>query len=136
SKYKLIFLPTFETQQMVKKGKRRLASKTARAMVTLSHYRFKQTLKHQATKHGGVVVDVTEEYTSKICSKCGHVHSKLGGSKIFKCPKCGHTLDRDKNGAFNILLKALRDTSLIGELAAFSILPYTVIPGLVRDLPG
>lgn len=136
SKYKLIFLPTFETQQMVKKGKRRLATKTARAMVTLSHYRFKQTLKHQATKHGGVVVDVTEEYTSKICSKCGHVHSKLGGSKIFKCPKCGHTLDRDKNGAFNILLKALRDTSLIGELAAFSILPYTVIPGLVRDLPG
>ncbi|WP_445300353.1 MULTISPECIES: RNA-guided endonuclease InsQ/TnpB family protein [unclassified Microcoleus] len=136
SKYKLIFLPTFETQQMVKKGKRRLASKTARAMVTLSHYRFKQTLKHQATKHGGVVVDVTEEYTSKICSKCGHVHSKLGGSKIFKCPKCGHTLDRDKNGAFNKILKALRDTSLIGELAAFSILPYTVIPGLVRDLPG
>ena len=135
-KYKLIFLPTFETQQMVKKGKRRLATKTARAMVTLSHYRFKQMLKHQAAKHGGVVVDVTEEYTSKTCSKCGHVHSKLGGSKIFKCPECGHTLDRDKNGACNILLKALRDTSLVGELAAFSILPYTVIPGSVRDLPG
>src|SRR6478672_804662 len=134
--YKLIFLPTFETQQMVKKGKRRLATKTARAMVTLSHYRFKQMLKHQATKHGGVVVDVTEEYTSKTCSKCGHVHHKLGGSKLFKCPECGHTLDRDKNGAFNILLKALRDASLVGELAAFSILPHTVIPGSVRDLPG
>ncbi|MEG3924249.1 transposase [Microcoleus sp. T3_D1] len=132
-KYKLIFLPTFETQQMVKKGKRSLATKTARAMVTLSHYRFKQMLKHQATKHGGVVVDVTEEYTSKTCSKCGHIHTKLGGSKVFKCPECGHTLDRDKNGAFNILLKALRDTSLIGELAAFSILPYTVIPG---ERPG
>ena len=121
---------------MVKKGKRRLATKTARAMVTLSHYRFKQMLKHQATKHGGVVVDVTEEYTSKTCSKCGHVHHKLGGSKLFKCPECGHTLDRDKNGAFNILLKALRDASLVGELAAFSILPHTVIPGSVRDLPG
>ncbi|TAE00453.1 MAG: transposase [Oscillatoriales cyanobacterium] len=136
AKYKLIFLPTFETQQMVKNGKRRLATKTARAMVTLSHYRFKQMLKHQAAKHGGVVVDVTEEYTSKTCSKCGHIHAKLGGSKVFKCPECGHTLDRDKNGAFNILLKALRDTSLTGELAAFSVLPYTVIPGLVRDLPG
>ncbi|MEG3934130.1 transposase [Microcoleus sp. B13-B4] len=132
-KYKLIFLPTFETQQMVKKGKRSLATKTARAMVTLSHYRFKQMLKHQATKHGGVVVDVTEEYTSKTCSKCGQIHTKLGGSKVFKCPECGHTLDRDKNGAFNILLKALRDTSLMGELAAFSILPYTVIPG---ERPG
>ena len=111
TKYKVIFLPTFETQQMVKKGKRKLATKTARAMVTLSHYRFKQTLKHQASKHGSVVVDVTEEYTSKTCSKCGHIHCKLGGSKKFKCPECGHTLDRDLNGAFNILLKALRDTS-------------------------
>jgi putative transposase len=68
AKYKLIFLPTFETQQMVKKGSRKLATKTARAMVTLSHYRFKQMLKHQAAKHGGIVVDVTEEYTSKNCS--------------------------------------------------------------------
>jgi putative transposase len=136
TKYKLIFLPTFETQQMVKKGRRRLATKTARAMVTLSHYRFKQMLKHQAAKHGGVVVDVTEEYTSKTCSKCGYVHRKLGGSKKFKCPECGHTLDRDLNGAFNILLKALRDTSKTGELAAFSILPHTANSGLVLDLPG
>lgn len=120
AKYKLIFLPTFETQQMVRKGKRKLATKTARAMVTLSHYRFQQMLKHQAAKYGSLVVDVTEEYTSKTCSKCGHIHTKLGGSKKFKCPECGHTLDRDLNGAFNILLKALRDTSLTGELAAFT----------------
>jgi putative transposase len=53
-KYKLILLPTCETQQMVKKGKRRLAAKTARAMVTLSHYRFQQMLKHQAAKHGAL----------------------------------------------------------------------------------
>ncbi len=136
TKYRLIFLPTFETQQMIKKGKRKLATKTARAMVTLSHYRFQQMLKHQAVKYGSLVVDVTEEYTSKTCSKCGHIHAKLGGSKKFKCPECGHTLDRDLNGAFNILLKALRDTSLTGELAAFSVLPYTANPGLVLDLPG
>ncbi len=136
TKYKLIFLPNFETQQMVKKGKRKLATKTARAMVTLSHYRFKQMLKHQAVKYGSVVVDVTEEYTSKTCSKCGNIHSKLGGCKKFKCPECGHTLDRDLNGAFNILLKALRDTSKTGELAAFSILPYTDNLGEFLNLPG
>lgn len=127
-------MPTFETQQMVKKGKRKLATKTARAMVTLSHYRFKQTLKHQATKYGCSVVDVTEEYTSKTCSKCGHIHTKLGGSKKFKCPVCNHTLDRDLNGAFNILLKALRDTSTSFELAAYPIVPYTESRFL--DLPG
>lgn len=136
TKYKLIFLPTFETQQMVKKGKRRLATKTARAMVTLSHYRFKQMLKHQAAKHGGVVVDVTEEYTSKTCSKCGHIHTKLGGSKKFKCPECGHTLDRDFNGAFNILLKALRDTSLTGEITTSLVSPYRADSGEFLNLPG
>ncbi|MEG4090636.1 transposase [Microcoleus sp. Pol12B4] len=134
-KYKVIFLPTFETQQMVKKGKRRLNKKTARAMVTLSHYRFKQTLKHQAAKHGCVVVDTTEEYTSRTCSKCGHIHTKLGGNKFFACPSCGHKLDRDRNGAFNILLKALRDTSLTGILTDFQVLPYSVISD-IRELPG
>jgi len=136
SKYKLILWPTVETQQMVKKGKRKLTTKTARAMVTLSHYRFQQTLKHQATKYGCVVVDVTEEYTTKTCSKCGHVHGKLSGSKTFKCPECGHTLDRDLNGAFNKILKALRDTSKSVGLAAFEIMPYTVHLGTLLDLPG
>ena len=135
NKYKVIFLPTFLTQQMVKKGKRRLTTKTARAMVTLSHYKFKQTLKHQAAKHGCVVVDVTEEYTSKTCSKCGQIHTKLGGNKHFACPDCGHKLDRDTNGAFNILLKALRDASLTGILADFQVLPYSVISDC-RELPG
>jgi putative transposase len=118
SSYGLIFLPTFETSQMVLKSTRKLRSKTARNMLTWSHYRFKQTLKHHAIKRGCIVVDVTEEYTSKTCSKCGQVHSKLGGNKTFKCPnpECNHIMDRDKNGAFNILLKALRDTSKSSDL--------------------
>lgn len=70
-------------------------------------------------------MDVAEEYTSKTCSKCGQVHNKLGGSKIFKCPNpdCKHVMERDKNGAFNIMLKALRDTSLYHNK------PYSVIFG-------
>lgn len=109
--YGVIFLPKFETSNMVKKAKRKLNTKTARAMLTLSHYEFKQTLKHHATKRGCVVVDVTEEYTSKTCSCCGQIHTKLGGNKLFVCPSCEYTIGRDKNGAFNIMLKALRDTS-------------------------
>jgi putative transposase len=118
SSYGLIFLPTFETSQMVLKSTRKLRSKTARNMLTWSHYRFKHTLKHHAIKRGCIVVDVTEEYTSKTCSKCGQIHSKLGGNKTFKCPnhECNHIIDRDKNGAFNIMLKALRDTSKSSDL--------------------
>ena len=120
--YGLIFLPTYETSQMVLKSTRKLRSKTARNMLTWSHYRFKQTLKHHAIKRGCIVVNVTEEYTSKTCSKCGQIHSKLGGNKTFKCPnhECKHIIDRDKNGAFNIMLKALRDTSKSSDL------PYSV----------
>ncbi|EKD11106.1 putative transposase [Arthrospira platensis C1] len=97
---------------MVAKVKRLIRSKTAGAMLTWAHYRFKLTLRH---KRGNnlTVVDVTEEYTSKTCTHCGHVHSQLGGSKVFRCPECGVTLPRDWNGAFGIFLKALRDTASV-----------------------
>jgi len=105
--FKHIFLPTFKTSQMVKKKRRKIGSKTARAMLSWSHYRFKQVLRFHALKRGSIVHDVTEEYTSKTCSKCGHIHQKLGGNKKFKCPECGHTINRDWNGAINILYKSL-----------------------------
>ena len=107
-----ILLPTFETSQMTKKKKRKIRSKTARQMLTWSHYRFKQVLKNRAELSGCQVIDVTEEFTSKTCTKCGHIHTKLGGNKVFKCPECGHEINRDFNGALGILLKALRDTSV------------------------
>jgi len=45
-----------------------------------------------------------ESYTSKTCGNCGHVHYKLGGNRIFKCPHCEIQISRDVNGARNILL--------------------------------
>ncbi|MGI2904268.1 RNA-guided endonuclease InsQ/TnpB family protein [Tolypothrix sp. VBCCA 56010] len=113
SNYRIIYLPSFESSQMVAKTRRKIRSKTARAMLTWAHYRFKQALKHQANLRSCQVVDVTEEYTSKTCTKCGHVHSYLGGSKLFKCPNCDYEIKRDFNGAFGILLKALRDTATV-----------------------
>ena len=111
--YRVIFLPTFETSQMVQKVKRKIRSKTARAMLTWAHYRFQLFLKQAARRRGCIIVDVTEEYTSKTCTRCGHIHTKLGGSKKFKCPSCAHELDRDMNGAFGVLLKALSDTTYV-----------------------
>lgn len=111
--YQTILLPKFETSQMTNKTKRKINTKTARNMLTWAHYRFKQILKNKAELSGCQVIDTTEEFTSKTCTKCGHVHTKLGGSKVFKCPHCGHKLLRDFNGALGILLKALRDTSTI-----------------------
>jgi putative transposase len=119
--YKVIFLPTFETSQMVVKSRRKLNTKTARAMLTWGHYRFESHLKRVASRRGVVVVDVNESYTSKTCTACGFVHEKLGGSKTFKCSSCGHKHDRDWGGARNIFIRALRDGSFALNLSVEGI---------------
>lgn len=82
-------------------------------MMTWSHFRFKEHLKQLALRHGVIVVDTNEAYTSKTCTNCGHIHTKLGGSKIFKCPECGHIIDRDWAGARNNMLRARRDSAFV-----------------------
>ena len=109
--YGLIFLPRFESSQMVAKSRRKIRSKTVRSMLTWAHYRFKLVLKHLAAKRGCVVLDVGESHTSKTCGACGHRHAKLGGARVHKCPHCGNQTPRDANGARNIMLRALRDSS-------------------------
>ena len=111
SNYKVIFLPTFETSQMVAKSSRKIRSKTARAMLGWSHYRFSQTLGHQSELTGTRLIRASEAYTSKTCTKCGEIHTTLGGSKVFRCKSCNHKLPRDWNGALGFMLRALRDTS-------------------------
>lgn len=111
SEYKLIFLPKFETSQMVVKSARKLRKKTARNMLTWSHYKFQQHIIQAAQKYGSRVVLVNESYTSKTCPECGHIHERLGGKKKFQCPECGYTLDRDWNGARNIMIRALSATT-------------------------
>ena len=54
---------------------------------------------------------------SKTCTNCGELHRNLGGSKTFCCPKCKVVLDRDANGARNILLKFLTEHEMAGNPA-------------------
>jgi putative transposase len=68
SNFDIILLPTFETQDMCKRTKRKLRKKSVRQMLTLSHYQFKQFIKHKAREHGKLVLDVCEAYTSKTVS--------------------------------------------------------------------
>ena len=112
--FDVILLPTFETSQMAKKGRRRIRSKSVRQMLTLSHYQFKQFIKHKAFEHNKVVLDVNEAYTSITVSWTGEM-VKIGGSKIIKSPSTGQTMDRDINGARGIFLRALVDTPWLRE---------------------
>ncbi|WP_287262791.1 transposase [Moorena sp. SIO3A5] len=123
SNYKLIFLPTFETSQMVVKSARKLNRKTARNLLTWNHYKFRQHLTQMADRHEVKVVLVNESYTSKTCPECGQIHEKLGGSKKFQCPKCGFSLPRDWNGARNIMIRALSATTTRFSPGAIQIIP-------------
>lgn len=111
--YRCILIPTFETKKMVKRGARRLSSKTARMLCTWSHFRFRTNLQHHQKRAPWLrVVETTEEYTSKTCGACGIVHEKLGGNKTFRCPRCAYEADRDANGARNILIRHLTRAGL------------------------
>ena len=51
------------------------------------------------------VIEVKENHTSKTCSCCGWQNESLHDNKIFECRECSLVLERDINGARNILLK-------------------------------
>ena len=105
---KRILLPKFDTSRMVKRAKRNISSKTARSMMNWAHYRFRETLKAKVALYSRCVLYICDEhYTSKTCGSCGHIHKDLGKNKIFMCPKCAYTADRDINAARNILLRFL-----------------------------
>jgi putative transposase len=106
--YKLIFLPTYETSQMVLKATRKINRKSVRSMLTWAMGRFSQHLEQAASRNGVLVVRINESFTSKTCPRCGKIHHKLGGQKTFICPNCGFTNPRDWVGAVNIMLAALQ----------------------------
>lgn len=99
TRFSTILIPSFEVQNMVSK----LRSKTARSMLTWSHYRFKEFLKSKAEEYSSKVIEVNEAYTSKTCSFCGKVHT-IGSKKVLKCT-CGISIDRDLNGGRGIFIR-------------------------------
>jgi len=106
SNYDVILYPTFETSKMMR-GKK-LSKLSKRIMNMFSFFQFKSRLEWKCEKHGKTLIIVDESYTSKTCGSCGALNNKLGGSETFKCGSCDFKIDRDVNGARNILLKNMR----------------------------
>ena len=88
---------------------RKIGKATVRSMLSLSHFKFKQRLLHMAKSRDCIVNICDESYTTKTCGICGNLNNFVGPSKVFKCPKCDITIDRDYNGARNIYLKNVQD---------------------------
>lgn len=67
-----------------------------------------QYVKYKAREHGIAVEQVSPQYTSQRCSKCGFTVKKNRNGSSFECQSCGYTLHADYNAAKNIGTKLLR----------------------------
>lgn len=107
--FETIIIPKFNVSMKIPKKGRKITNKTVRKMLTLNHGKFMERLKQQSEKIGNKLLIVTEEYTSKTCGKCGMIKKNLGGAKLYKCTGCGVEVDRDINGARNIMIKTITE---------------------------
>lgn len=105
--FKTIFIGDLSSKNISLNESSSLDCMTKRISYSLGFYKFRTRLEYKAGIRGCRVVLVDECYTSKTCSCCGVLNKSLGGNKIFKCNDCKHIIDRDLNGAINILLKCL-----------------------------
>jgi hypothetical protein len=107
----LVLLPDFSPGALSnnKDGRRKICQGTARQMLGQGHCTFRDRLKSKAEEYGARVVMCREDFTSKTCGRCGRLNQDLGSSKHFCCPGCGFTIDRDRNGARNVLLRYIAD---------------------------
>ena len=68
---------------------------------------FANMLAYKAEGAGCRVMFVNPENTSKMCSRCGNIRDDLTlWDRIYTCPNCGLSTDRDINAARNILIRA------------------------------
>ncbi len=111
SNFENIIITEFETQKMSQKDERKINKSTTRGILSLSHFSFRQRLIHQCTKQKNLLIITEEPYTSKTCSNCGN-EQEIGSKKTFECEKCKIKIDRDYNGARNILLRTLTKHSI------------------------
>lgn len=105
SKYDTILYPNFRTAGMVRN--KELSHMTKRLLSIFSFYSFKQRLEYKVKAAGKHLVIVDESYTSRTCTMCGYLNDKTK-QETLTCSNCSRVIDRDINGARNILLKNIK----------------------------
>jgi len=106
-RYDVLLVPKLDTKAMTISAGRRLTTKVARQMLTLSHSMLFSRLKEKCAEYNSLFLLVKEHYTSQTCLWCGCLN-KCG--ETYRCSRCSFTCDRDVVGAAGIFLKAVRRT--------------------------
>ncbi len=87
-----------------------LSKRTKQILLAMKHGKFRDRLVMKASEYAETQVwTAGEEYTTKTCGACLTLNHKVGSAKVFRCmdPNCGLVIDRDWNGARNVLLKCV-----------------------------
>lgn len=105
ARYDLLLVPKLDTGAMTISAGRKLTTKAARQMLTLSHSTLFTRLKEKCDEYGTTFLPVKEHYTSQTCPLCSCLN-KCG--ETYHCERCKFTCDRDIVGAAGIFLKAVR----------------------------
>lgn len=109
SRFKVIIFPPFNVSDMIKKSKRKLNKKVVRSMNSFRFYEFKERLKFKCKENGITFIESSEAFTSRTNSFTGELIDNLGSKEKFEFDNI--FVDRDINGARNILIRAMRDAS-------------------------
>lgn len=103
SKYNEIYIGKLHTKSFCGKKNGMKPEETLYALA-LGHCSFRTILEHKALEYNVKLNLVKEHYTSKTCGVCGNIKNIKADSE-YECKKCKAHLDRDLNGARNILIK-------------------------------
>lgn len=104
--HRTIILGNLETSRLVLRERRRIGKRTVRSLLTWRYHEFKQRLLHKARETNTNVIVADEAYTSVTRGCCGQLGAR-SASKTLYCQHCNVHVDRDFNGARNILLRWL-----------------------------
>ena len=105
ARYNLLLVPKLDTGAMTISAGRKLTTKVARQMLTLSHSTLFTRLKEKCDEYGTTFLPVKEHYTSQTCLWCSCLN-KCG--ETYQCKRCKFICDRDIVGSAGIFLKAVR----------------------------
>lgn len=76
--------------------------KINRILGNMPYFRLTKFIEYKAMQNGIRVIKVKEHNTSKTCSRCGNIGTRIYQG-LFKCKNCNYELNADFNASMNIL---------------------------------